>query len=846
MKINQVELSNFRPFSLAEIQNLKMYPSSPIQIFIGDNGSGKSSLLNELNPFAAIKPMYDKKGKKQIHISHNDNEFVLTSDFSVSGGAHSFLMNGVELNIGGTATIQNELAEFHMGYSSLVEDITHLNYKMCSMTKTDRKNLLISMNPVDLTLVLNKHKYVCSKLREFKNNLSLLYKKKQEIDTQLISLDILKNLEKEKSEMLQTYNTLNNEIYHLTELFKEINSTMRDLDEVDESVVDLTHLKDTIKEMNVFLYDLSHIQDRSVSSLDKEISSCNAQENDIEKEMRIYQERIMSVMVEIQKYTKNLEDFGSGITIESLEKDLKYLVESKRELDPNLLDIPESSYPHHVSVVNQVLTKIYTYMDNFRTMVIKESHLEAVERMMMKLEYRVSDLYKKIQDIDTKLLELDVISSHIPRQIQMMDICTECEYFNHFNSQILEIQEKKSILIKMKEEYSPKLDRYLRVEKSFSKFVTSCKSSFWMIREIVDLLSTTVFHMTYDQFRLRYKSNPNKIIQWLRLSVDQAPLQYMNMKLDKQIEDLKIKLAHLKSSSGSSSEILQDLIKSRQMEMNELKSKISSLHQTKSEIHSGSLNLKEMVYWVDAWSEIQKNLMNYLDFTVLKANKTFCHNLIQSKQQEVSSLNSKLIQIDSTLKDQHGLRARLEDTLKTISEIEKQRDHFSLIEYGVSPYYGFPHHQMVEFINVLIHNVNHVLSQVWTYPLTITPLEKDSPVDGTFSIMVDDILVPDISKLSRGQKAIVDLAWTFSFMLCKKLQDYPLFLDEVFDGLDPAHTERTMNWIKSLTDDGFVSQIWLVHHEAVLFDFFNHSEILSLMSNNIVQCENLNSHVSFG
>lgn len=83
MYIKSIELSKFIPFGLAQIRKLQATFHSQIQIFIGTNGSGKTSLLNELHPLPAIRSSYKKQGYKKLVIEHEGNEYILTSDFPI-------------------------------------------------------------------------------------------------------------------------------------------------------------------------------------------------------------------------------------------------------------------------------------------------------------------------------------------------------------------------------------------------------------------------------------------------------------------------------------------------------------------------------------------------------------------------------------------------------------------------------------------------------------------------------------------------------------------------------------------------------------------------------------------
>ena len=70
MKIVKLILRNCDRFLLNQIKEIVYTPTSPYQLITGNNGSGKSSLLEELSPLPPDKNKFTKNGYKEIHIEH--------------------------------------------------------------------------------------------------------------------------------------------------------------------------------------------------------------------------------------------------------------------------------------------------------------------------------------------------------------------------------------------------------------------------------------------------------------------------------------------------------------------------------------------------------------------------------------------------------------------------------------------------------------------------------------------------------------------------------------------------------------------------------------------------------
>ena len=100
--IKNIELLNYDRFFLNNISKIDYSPLSKLQLVLGSNGSGKSSLLAQLNPLPINKNDFREKGYKTITIEKDNNTYVLHSTLQ----KNSFKCNDVELNVGGTKKVQ--------------------------------------------------------------------------------------------------------------------------------------------------------------------------------------------------------------------------------------------------------------------------------------------------------------------------------------------------------------------------------------------------------------------------------------------------------------------------------------------------------------------------------------------------------------------------------------------------------------------------------------------------------------------------------------------------------------------------------------------------------------------
>ncbi|MCT7452053.1 hypothetical protein, partial [Escherichia coli] len=92
---------------------LVIRPDNPVQLILGSNGSGKSSLLPLLYPTVPERADFDKDGYYEYRCEHRNKQYRLISRLE-KGFKHEFYVNDSEnLNGGGTQPAQWKLIEEH-------------------------------------------------------------------------------------------------------------------------------------------------------------------------------------------------------------------------------------------------------------------------------------------------------------------------------------------------------------------------------------------------------------------------------------------------------------------------------------------------------------------------------------------------------------------------------------------------------------------------------------------------------------------------------------------------------------------------------------------------------------
>lgn len=848
MQIKFAKIHKFNPFKLAKVNRLSLTATSPIQILVGDNGSGKTSLLNELHPMAAVSSSYGKGGSKHLVIEHEGSTYDLISDFTKSGHAHSFIKDGVDLNTSGTSGIQNELVQHHLGYDTTTHKLLHMSQKMCSMGKAERRQFLLTLNPIDLTIVLDKYKLIVSRIKECKNNLTLLNGKIQEIKSKLLADNIRESLEEQRKTKNVELTNYTSELFYLNNLRGQILTEIAELPSIPNDITAASIVKSCKTTLTKMLVGLHEVPRNWELSQYKEDVVRNKIIVDSAKEKLDERYRDLGrLQQDIELYMNHLQTAESGETIELLENELK-LIDMKsseilQKLDLRYPRIPLDEVTVHTVQYNYTIERINRYTE-FRlkskvTATLVKKFADKVDLFIRKSTYLKSTIASEISILEESEKELMALKMDVPCQYEE----TSCDLLKHYKEKIKDLTSKKEAA----RVYISELQRKERIaSRGFEKLnenYLKYKDALDCIYEIQYALQNTKSNKKLEDLQEVLYRNPNQLIVELTQTLAMASLYDQQEELEHRKQTILDKLKKMQESGAASIDFIHSLLNRTKQKFSDLQTDIRTDETYLKERTKHLTNTERFVYVKSKIEEYQERLSQIINRDISKMNLEFCDLQISAVKTRIDELNTQLREIDNSLKDQTGLIARLKDAEDTASTITTRKIELEHVARSISPYTGFPHRHMIDFANSLIHNVNCVLAQVWSYPFSVIPLTYTDTFDGTFKVQVDDVVVPDLESLSKAQEAMMNLAWTLAFVLCKNLTDYPIYLDECDEGFDHAHKGALLDWLRSLIDQRLVSQLWMVHHEAVLYDGFADGEVLCLSDNNIVRPEKMNRHV---
>jgi len=840
MRITFLALRRYLPFMFSNIELLEMRLTSDIQNIIGSNGSGKSSLLRELNPRPPTRTAFGDQGYKHITVMHNGLEYELRSDFSTSSSPHSFRREGVELNTSGTTSLQEELVRRELGYTPQVHAVCYGEQRLSSIRVGLRETFLLTIHPCQLKLVMDKHKIIERKIRGFRDTLGLLYERRTVLTSQMLEDTTRQSLQSENA-------SLSHQIAQIVESLHRLNSQIQTITRQlasypkDYKVRSAEENKRSQRRYPLFQsiprdQSLETFRAHVVNAISRDKTQCEALTT-----------QIQTLTAEIDRYEHYLSQSDAAGAIATIEQMLDELKQHITVLETDPVERPFDSYTmEHMDEHLSRLTDLIGVFIGYREPIPDR---ETVQRTHLKHEKIMRQMALCEQDVETKRILLSTIEHRITSHVieNIPTGCHDCVLFHHYSKTINLLQDeyqqasislrkaerRQKRLTLLMEGRRHRLDLYQQIIPHLHSLQTYLNEN-WALRiplEEIDILNT--LRQNPSHLLVRIQTHAERSYRHHRLVEKRA-------ELDKRISEYE----RLKIPSTFGKSFLEALIAEKHQDLNNLRSRYESFRLSLDENHSLHTLIGDYVNEISQLTEEDRILAQKESYETLQFERHVCeryHEVLTNAQRDSVR---RLSEIESALREQNALMSKLEEIVTTINAVETDLNDFTLIEKSLSPTTGIPYGYMIQFINELIHCANHFLRKVFSYPFAFIPRIEGEPLDYKFRMRVGDVIVPDISDCSDAQKDMADLAFRLAQFVQLQLTNYPIYLDESDRAFDHHHKQQLLDLIKTLVSEQIVSQLCMVNHNVAMYSGTQDSETLVLNENNIIVPKTFNEHVT--
>lgn len=823
MKYTYIELVGYRRFMLNGINSFKMDLVSLLQLILGTNGSGKSSLLWELSPLPGDAKDFQKNGKKIIHIEHNARHYVLTNDFS-GDRTHSFIVDGEELNLGGTVMVQQSLVKEHFGITPEIRKLLIGQDKFTSMGATKRKEWFLKLCPVNYDYAIKVYNQLKDRHRDITGSIKL-DKRNLVIETERLL----------KDEELQSLTDQANELHILLNHLLEWRMPVeQDLDILEMRGMDIDQQLVSIG--NSLLATLSNIKDKSITPADYEAIIATSNE-----EVQKCKAVLNHVGGEYETISKNIEIIKQAQerTIESLEEELNQKVEGcynavLSSLLKTRIDNPREAISQF-SVIRNSLSEICTTIPINKDRIYSSAKMEEGRALLAQQTIQRGNIIEQLSALSASLSHME---KHKDSKDATCPKCTHTFSLVYDELRVADMSGKIDLLQTAK-------DNIVSAIANTQEYLESCTEYARLYRQYIQIQKSSPQLKDYWEYLADTDfiyTNPSEILITLEKFHQDLVLQVQIESDMKRIDEISATLKPLKTIGSSSLSDLTAALKEKEKILEEYSS-AQLEHNARKSAATDQLNL------LKSKDNLEAKLRS-----LIKENKLLAKDKVETNRRNI--LNSLIRQLQSELATSEHLLTQSKVQLgivnalsNAISEKEREERALTILITELSPNDGLIAEGLLGFINNYMSEMNDLIEQVWTYPLEINSCEivdgESIDLDYKFPFTVGQNTNPiaDVSIGSTAQLEIFNLAYRITAMKYLGLADSALYLDEFSGSFDKEHRAAATLLIKSLVEQQSFPQILMVSHYLEVYGGMANMDVVALNTSNVVVTHDYNKYV---
>lgn len=835
MKYHYIELNHYKRFGLNGLAHFSMTITEAVQLIIGTNGSGKSSLMNELTPWPPNHTDFEKKGSKIIKLSHNGYHYILTSTFMPSQ-KHSFVRLGrngeddLEMNEGGTVTVQRDLCKHQFGIDEDVHDLALGLLKFTEMNASQRKEWFLRLCDTNYDYAIRvynklreKHRDAAGAIKEFKRTLV------QESE-KLIQSDEEERLQAEAKGLHEC-------LAHLMEYRKPVEKDLDNLSveqaQMDEQLTRVARsLHNLMSQAEGDTWSSEEVLDDLIASATDERSRCSALMEKHSADFLSNERKIEALRA------------AEAQTIESLYKDVTMLDGEVASLGKSLTVDTRVMQPARAQEAFQtVRTQL---LEVFSAIPSNKDKLFSQQALTEQRE-KLSQLVVLKANVAEKLLAKEHRKKHMEMHKDKPDLtCPSCNHRFSLNYNETEYERlSKDILTdhkRLEEEIAPAIAKVEEYLKQCSEYST-------LYRQYLQCVQSWPILGPYWAYLADQKvvlEEPSTGLHHLGLIERDLDLQVNIADLEATAQE-KLKLINsLKDVGGAD---LNTLVEQNAQLQELLTEETHRLQLAINRLNKANADKQRLL----TMEQLQQRITGFIQ-KKRAINKEQIETLRRIEfNHAIRQVQSELATREHLLSSANAQKQRVEYIQKQIADLLDNEAALGILVKQMSPTEGLIAEGLLGFIHSHVDQMNTFIRKIWSYPLVIQAckIEDDNSVDldyRKFPLMVERAsnTVGDVSKGSEGMKEIVNLAFRLISLQHLGLADSPLMLDEFAKTFDEAHRAQANLVIKALVEQHTFTQLFMVSHYEASYGALSNAEICVLNGLNITTPKlknQINKHV---
>lgn len=802
----------------AGIKRVVYTPESAYQLIIGTNGSGKSSLVAELNPNPASRQDYLAGGLKHVELEDSEGvPYVLISDFRV-GNKHTFIRNGVILNDEGTQATQKELVLEHFRYSNDIHQLLTGELKLTKMGPQQRREWISKACSYDVTFALglfNKLKGLARDAlgarKHAETRLAVEYKG-------LFSDDELQGLQE-----------------HIDRLSAAITDLMFAADQRAIPREQATRkLEEACAELKSLAGDRILTMDTELIRGQKDVSNITLQVNNAESRRSHAEQALIERRREFMEIEDTLQQMssmvGSGGNTLSDERDQLQAKLTDYYATRVDFDYGESDFIYLHRLAEELDVTITDKLLALPPNPGKRYNRNALEEAQRKHDELVTARNVKTTELTRLLSRKETIESAQSAE------CPKCGYKwipGVSENELRIINEKQELL---QTQVTQVNDAYARNQVWLDE-LNEWRRLFMEFRNLLG--ANQALAVLWREFAIadRIFEDPNSCVHLFYRWKEQLGSLAERTRVENRIDEINTVLKRATEIAGGGSAVF---LTQRASQLSEL---VASLTHDEQRLRRERDELNLALAQAMEWESLKSKLENSIE-SVQSAMRIALHSQLNEQYRGTIERNqSELAQLSYQLSERKAARDVVASLERQRVDLAQREADYKILIDEMSPTSGMIADQLSTCIDALIAQMNGLISNVWTYDLVIQSCGIDgAELDYKFPVEIKGRPkhVADIGKGSGAQQVIFDFAFVLVYLSFTELHGYPIYPDELGATFDPEHRIRVVEFFKQLVDSKRTSQVFYISHNPEAHDVLVNADVNVMDFSNVGEIPNAN------
>lgn len=839
-----------------------------ITMLSGGNGSGKSTILSQLQPY---KESFDDRknliidgedGRKEIDIHHNDNFYEIVHIYSSS--SQSFIKrNGIELNENGGVKTCEEIISRELGITKNYFNIGRIgsNTKnFIEFTTTERKNYIGTFLNIDeLTTaakivkekalatskdisnlglelkeqpneeeLLNKLQGITQSISETNDVLNQLYTKKGEISSKIDTI------QKEKSEY--DFFKMKNEYSEIT---AQLNKMVRDVEEFLASYAEPENISDEIEKISE---NLSKLKEKSIQ-YESELKHIGIRieetRNDAKKAMMARDacksvEELERFREEMEKKKAAYEEAKTVAESDPLYSEVRDLFKtglntaditsSNRELSDFLISINREFGKYKECTIFKLQNNFNLFMTEQTIKAILKKQIEDLDLLIETQETRLENLRTMISLQESYIKTLNTLEL---RPANCVD--NECpfikEAYEHRDApdQLKKLQADLTVTLSALKDHREKRDNIedlITLEKEFAYRWSKVKTNpliplYCKINNLKDFTELITQETLESNLSKEINSFYNNLVEIINKLTSLANKQNSYLIISRDYEKI-VSSNDAALREKYENEILDanKKIDSLTLEKAELDRKfleISDQVKSEQEKHQKYLKYKHSKEAYSSLEEKQKKLSEDMEkYSNLEADLKVAIALESDISSQITKHTSDKFSFEADLLNVNSKITNVRNITERLNKLQEKYKPIETIQNALSTSKGIPLILMQLYLERTELIANELLDLAYGGDFEIS--FKTSAKDFYIQVRSKENVKSDIKLASQGETSLTAISLSLA-LIEQSIGEYNILcLDEIDGPLDKNNREKFINILETQIGKLGIEQVFVISH----------------------------------